>query len=276
MRKLFARVTGSVTGSKRGIEQDSQGATSSSRQLRSTSANASSIEESKKNDRLSVVILIAAQDLFEALEEILCDTANLQENLSGFVKLLSTLNPASCDSSNPDVDSSVDTLISNIKHPLFAEKCNETGLATALMHALRLLRMYEIKVAKFSLSGKFGSIQRNTNSPKQGVTFEASKRLCLVFGTLMADPRNIDKIRSSTIKLLTFPLSALPEQGNCTTNLFIIYSFLTILIFSFSKTTIFHFSDIEHRYSGIRNPFTGACRIHHIEHVQSWLISSAG
>ena len=212
MRKLFARVTGSVTGSKREIDQDSQSAAPSSRSSRSASGNVSSIEESRKNDRISEVILIAAHDLFEGLEEILCDTANLQESLSGFVKLLSTLDPTSSDSSNPNADSSLDTLISNIKHPLFAEKCNETGLATALMHALRLLRMYEIKIAKSSLSGNSGNVLRSRNSSNQGVTFEASRRLCLVFCVLMADPRTIDKIRSSTIKLLTFPLSALPAS----------------------------------------------------------------
>ena len=218
MRKLFARVTGSVTGSKREIDQDSQSAAPSSRSSRSASGNASSIEESRKNDRIAEVILIAAHDLFEALEEILCDTANLQESLSGFVKLLSTLNPASNDSSNPDVEPILNTLILNIKHPLFAEKCNETGLATALMHALRLLRMYEIKLAKSSLSGNSGNILRSRESSKEGVTFEASRRLCLVFCVLIADPRTIDKIRSSTIKLLTFPLSALPEQGILNTN----------------------------------------------------------
>ena len=228
MRKLFARVAGSVTGSKKEIEQDSQSAATSSRPSRSTSANASSIEESKKNDRIAEVILIAAHDLFEALEEILCDTANLQENLSGFVKLLSTLDATGSDSSNSTLDSNVDTLISNLKHPLFTEKCNETGLATALMHALRLLRMYEIKIAKSSISGKSASIQRNSNSPKQGVTFEASKRLCLVFSTLMADPRTIDKIRSSAIKLLTFPLCALPVQGALWNILYFIYFILSL------------------------------------------------
>jgi hypothetical protein len=215
MRKLFARVTGSVNGSKRDLEQDTQDSSTTARSTRSTSASLSLAEEGRKNDLISGLILTAAQALQAAVQEILYDTASLQENLSGFVRLLSLLDETRAEfrSADENVESSLDTLLSNLKHPSFTEKCNQTGLAPALMHALRLLRMYEIKLAKSDVSISSSNLAQKREEVVQGVTFTASKRLCLVFSTLVADHRTTEKIRSSLVKLVTFPLSALPEQG---------------------------------------------------------------
>lgn len=215
MRKLFARVTGSVNGSKRDFEQDNQDSSSTARPSRSTSASLSLAEEGRKHDLVSGLILTAAQALQAAVQEILYDTASLQENLSGFVRLLSLLDEKRAEFRSADeyVESPLDTLLSNLKHPSFTEKCNQTGLAPALMHALRLLRMYEIKLAKSDVISSSSNHSHTKDQLVQGVTFTASKRLCLVFSTLVADHRTTEKIRSSLVKLVTFPLSALPEQG---------------------------------------------------------------
>ena len=215
MRKLFARVTGSVNGSKRDFEQDAQDF-SSVRSSRSTSASLALAEEGKKHDQMSGLILTAAQALQAAVQEILYDTASLQENMSGFVRLLSLLDETRAEfrPADENAESPVDTLLLNVKHPSFTEKCNQTGLAPALMHALRLLRMYEIKLAKSDVISSSSNLAQTKEQVVQGVTFRASKRLCLLFSTLVADHRTTEKIRSSLVKLVTFPLSALPVQGN--------------------------------------------------------------
>ena len=208
MRKLFARVTGSVGGSKRENESDTY---SPSNSVTFTAESVGISNESQKGDSTSELIFASAQSLLAAVQEILYDSASLQENTTGFERLLTLLNEAEGDSSHaaPEDISSLDMLLINCKHPLFTQKCNEVGLATALMHALRLLRMYEIKLAKSSTSTAL-----NTRKiPAEGVTFGASRRLCLLFSTLLSDHRSTEKIRQSLIKLLTFPLSALPERG---------------------------------------------------------------
>lgn len=237
MRKLFARVTGSVNGSKRDHESDLYDAANMSPVPLSPSRLRTS-EESMKYDLISELILDAARALLAAVQEILYDTASLQENMSGFHRLLSILNEKGekahkgtvekmhenrhekyeGSTTTEDEAGSLDVLLSNLKHPLFTEKCNEVGLATALMHALRLLRMYEIKLAKnIPVSSSLSMNVPASSSPKksvtQGATFLASKRLCLVFSTLLADHRSTEKIRQSLVKLVTFPLSALPERG---------------------------------------------------------------
>ena len=147
MRKLFARVTGSVSGSKRDNDSDLY---SSSNSVTSTAESLGIFNESPKGDSNSDLIYAAAQSLLSAVQEILYDSASLQDNATGFEKLLTLLKEVQHDSSCASTEgrSSLDTLLINCKHPLFTEKCNEVGLATALMHALRLLRMYEIKLAK--------------------------------------------------------------------------------------------------------------------------------
>ena len=71
-------------------------------------------------------------------------------------------------------------LLNNLDYPQFAEICNQIALATNLMHALRLLRMYEIK------DGQMNNMNRNNINKDDtvGKTFYASKRLCTVFGRL--------------------------------------------------------------------------------------------
>ena len=204
MRKLFARVTGA---SKR--EHDADVFDTSS----SVSPSFQSVVHSavsREDDLNSPLISAAAQSLLDDIQEILYDTASLQDNTSGFDRLLLLLDDVNNTSvASPWDVSPLETLLINLKHPLFSEKCNEVGLSTALMHALRLLRMYEIKIAKYSTPTKTAS----TMTSVQGVTFKASKRLCLVFSTLLSDQKSTEQIRQSLVKLVTFPLSALPEGG---------------------------------------------------------------
>lgn len=205
MRKLFARVTGA---NKREQDADMYESPSSASPTFQSVVNAA---VSRENDINSVLILAAAQSLFDAIQEILYDTASLQENTSGFERLLLILDETENKRLKGNMQdlSPLETLLVNLKHPLFAERCNEVGLSTALMHALRLLRMYEIKIAKYSTLPKSAT----KKAPSQGVTFRASKRLCLVFSTLLSDQKSTEQIRQSLVKLVTFPLSALPEGG---------------------------------------------------------------
>lgn len=183
MRKLFARVSESVTGSRRELDSVSSSSTNSTRALSGDSS-----EDNRRRDLVAEQISNAAQALSDVVQEILSNTASLQENLSGFHRLL-VVSDITCDdsiSSERGVGS-LDILLSNQKHPLFVEKCNEIELATALMHALRLLRMYEIKLAKgrninvHTIENRERSMTRT-----QGVTFTASKRLCAVISALMS------------------------------------------------------------------------------------------
>ena len=209
MRKLFARVAGTVNGSRRETDQVIDDSLPTTRSLRTTALSASVTEDQRRNEAISDLILTSAQTLMTAVQEILCDTASLQDSMTGFIKLLAILDGSKADSDLPELGAvtALDSLLTNLTYPLFTEKCNETGLVTALMHALRLLRMYEIKLAKSSSPNVCSRISG------QGVTFAASKRLCLVFSTLLTDQKTTEKIRSSLLKLVTFPLSALPEQG---------------------------------------------------------------
>lgn len=212
MRKLFARVTGTVNSNRRETDQIIDDSLPIARSTRSTASTAVTTEDQRRNEAISDLILVSAQTLMSAIQEILCDTASLQDSMTGFIKLLAILDVTETDSnlSNMEAATALDSLLSNLKYPLFAEKCNETGLVTALMHALRLLRMYEIKLAKNSMMTSRNEDRQNSG---QGVTFAASRRLCLVFSTLLADQKTTEKIRSSLVKLVTFPLSALPERG---------------------------------------------------------------
>jgi hypothetical protein len=76
------------------------------------------------------------------------------------------------------------------------------------MHALRLLRMYEIKEGQMN-----NNMNRNNKDDTVGKTFYASKRLCSVFGRLCIETITVEKLRQSLIKLLTYPLSILPLRG---------------------------------------------------------------
>lgn len=227
MRKLFARVTG---GSKREHDAD---VFDTSSLLSPTFQSVVHAAVSREDDLNSPLISAAAQSLLDDIQEILYDTASLQDNTSGFDRLLHLLNSVVNNASVgfPRDTSPLETLLINLKHPLFSEKCNEVGLSTALMHALRLLRMYEIKIAKYSSL----STTASTMTPVQGVTFTASKRLCLVFSTLLSDQKSTEQIRQSLVKLVTFPLSALPEGGENACKRLIFLSCKSSLLICFHK-----------------------------------------
>ena len=267
MRKLFARVAGTVNGNRRETEQVIDDSLSTTRSLRTTALSASATEDQRRNEAISDLILTSAQTLMSAVQEILCDTASLQDSMTGFIKLLAILDGSRADSNLPELEAvtALDSLLTNLTYPLFTEKCNETGLVTALMHALRLLRMYEIKLAKNNSANECSKMSG------QGVTFAASKRLCLVFSTLLTDQKTTEKIRSSLLKLVTFPLSALPEQG---------FSFIEYDHYCDSNETKRNETKL------MSTLLDGVCLLvrsssavpfghHHIQHVQSWPINAA-
>jgi hypothetical protein len=183
-----------------------------------------SAEDKRQEERFkrdSVEIVRAAQTLSDDVQEILCDTTSLQENMTGFHRLLllfdKRVTDISADSQERE-DNSLDTLLLHLKHPQLAEICNEVGLPTTLVHALRLLRMYEIRLAKSVTVEKDSPIVNadeihSQASSSRGITFTASERLCSVFSALMLDPTTTEKIRQSLAKLVTFPLSILPKLG---------------------------------------------------------------
>jgi hypothetical protein len=93
-------------------------------------------------------------------------------------------------------------LLNNINHVKFIQTCNQAELAIALIHAMRLIRMYQIRKGAHN----FNSDLLSTNKM---LTFNASFRVCKILEYLCTDMQTIDQIRQSLIKLLTFPLSSL-------------------------------------------------------------------
>jgi hypothetical protein len=210
MRKFFGRVS-AVLGVTREHEPDSP------LSPRTVKPSAEERLQEEKLKRDSFEIVSAAQTLSDDVQEILCDTTSLQENMTGFHRLLLLFDikvkEKSVDSQERD-DNSVDILLLHLKHPQLAEICNVIGLPTTLVHALRLLRMYEIRLAKGILIEKHSpNVNTNQIVTTEGITFTASERLCAVFSALMLDPTTTEKIRQSLAKLVTFPLSVLPKSG---------------------------------------------------------------
>lgn len=182
----------------------------------------------------AALIAKAAQHLNDTIQEILNDTASLKgDNVSGFERLVSTLSIINNEHSNIDGDRScMAVLLSNLQHGRFIKICNQMELAQGLVHVLRLLRMYEIKLEKSgtyafkkqlsiedeaeatnpSDSPKSEQIQTQTQT-QQGLTFESSEKVCIVFETLCSDQNTVEIIKSALVRLLTFPLSIFPMHG---------------------------------------------------------------
>ena len=216
MKSFFERVSRSFAAVK-DLPSSSSSSSSSSRNRSRT----------QTRDPYEAVIVSAAQSVSDAINLILSDAASLQANVDGYHRLLLALECTAAieDSTIEDLmpmvgqegNESFEILLRLCNHPSFVERCNETELATALMHALRLLRMYEIKQAKNYHIGILIDdptyIERHTQNPHRGITFAASERLSKIFCALVADTRSIELFRPSLLKLFTFPLGVLPETA---------------------------------------------------------------
>lgn len=154
------------------------------------------------------LIQCAAQCLSDALQEILNDISSLSgEKVVGFHRLLKILSSASTDMDVASVQNSngvgcLQVLIDHMHCKHFVEICNRVGLASALLSALRLLRMLEIK------RNKLGQELLGIDS-----SVASCDRVCKVFQFLCTDSLTVEQIRSSLVKLFTFPLSVLPLCG---------------------------------------------------------------
>lgn len=155
-----------------------------------------------ENDNSQFMILSAARALHDAIQAILSDGASLSgEDMSGFVRLVELI-----ESEPQQEDTNIfiqgfgalSMLLKHIDHPTFIEGCSSVGLAPSLLHALRLLRMMEVKHG-----------QLHTSS----LTEYASSRVCCLLSTLCAYTQTIEQLRPSLTKLLCLPLSPLPETG---------------------------------------------------------------
>ena len=162
-------------------------------------------------DNIPVLLYCAAQCLSNTIEEILSDTSNLVgDNLTGFQRLLDILNDESTSDDMVRLSSNggracLQTMLDNIGHPKFIEICNQAALATALMHALRLIRMLEIKKCKLMATSP-AEVEHIT-------TLKTTERVSKIMKFLCTDLKTIEQIKQSIVKLLIFPLGVLPATA---------------------------------------------------------------
>lgn len=132
------------------------------------------------------------------------------ENLTGFQRLLDILDDESTSDDMVYISSSMgygclQTMLDNMDHPKFIEICNQAALATALMHALRLIRMLEIKKCK--LMATCASEVEHIKTQK------TTERVSRVMKHLCTDLKTVEQIKQSVVKLLIFPLGVLPANA---------------------------------------------------------------
>jgi hypothetical protein len=149
------------------------------------------------------------------------------DEMSGFVKVIRLLEsdkgaveaaPPGSDevlqstseaSTAPPESSDITTLLNNIDCPYLVEFCLQTGLAAALMNALRLLRMAAMRHEV--LSGKRAGTERHVdNDAVVSTTFQAGENACLLLRHLWAEPSTAKALERNLVKLLCFPISAMP------------------------------------------------------------------
>ena len=246
MRGFLSKVN-SLRGFFEETNADTNTNTTSATPLRPSRPSPMKFRSSNEKGRDNVQTLLlssAAQCLTDTVQEILSDTANLTgESISGFVRLIDVIVTDISLSDLTSVLSSngmgcMNVLLENISHPRFIEICNQCGLAIALMHALRLIRMFEIKQNKIdqqmslktassesslmqSTKIRFFSEPTNLDSTLQidygganrSLSFDASFRVCKVFEALCTNSSTVEQIRQSLVKLFTFPLSVVPVSA---------------------------------------------------------------
>ena len=186
----------------------------------------------EKNDIYSLVISTSAQLLADAIQEILLNNQKLTgDDLSGFLDLVSLLSidvdsqfeeefSKSLNSSNLDLlirklklmkgSKCLYILLKLSKYHFLVEYCRQVGLAASLINSMRLLRMLEIKNTKINAQEQK---MDKSKTMSIGITFKASKNVTDLLSILCSDPQTIEQLRPILLKLLCYPLSALPTMG---------------------------------------------------------------
>ena len=183
---------------------------------------------SKVIDTAPGFIVSASRALADAIQEILSDSASLSsEDIPGFFRLLELL-----ESDDNDAITMVDQnviisgggmrcmsiLLRYLYHEDFCDLCYDASLALALIHALRLLRMLEVKCLSKDFAMKLSKNGKNNDQNMEGilskpVTFIASERVCKVLSVLCCHTKTLEQLRDYLVKLLCIPLSILPCSG---------------------------------------------------------------
>lgn len=89
----------------------------------------------------------------------------------------------------------------------FVDSCGRVGLASALVNAMRLLRMFEIKRSKLLGSGS------SAGQSGESVTFSASKSSSVILAKLCSEPLTVEQLKPFLVKLLCYPVGSLPLSG---------------------------------------------------------------
>ena len=101
----------------------------------------------------------------------------------------------------------IQVLLDNINHPRFVEICNENNLVVSLVHAMRLLKILEIKAAKVVssslnpdgsvMSGHSVSASHLQESRNMmGCTLVSAQRVCTLLEVLCCDPHTMELLNN--------------------------------------------------------------------------------
>lgn len=187
----------------------------------------------EKPDHAAPIIKAASQTLSDNIQAILLDVQKLSgEDLSGFLLLIELLSgeidsiSAAVEEELPSAlqgaataENVIDRLMCNRgrgcartlfqlrKHKSFVENCAQVGIASSLMNAMRLLRMYEIK------SSKQPSSVFAVDSKQRSPTFSASQTTSEILRMLCVDSAIVEQLKPILVKTFTYPLSSLPLSG---------------------------------------------------------------
>jgi hypothetical protein len=151
-------------------------------------------------------IALAAQMLYDCVHGVLSNGAALRgDDMSGFDTLLCSLNSSPPDDLSKwryaqETTGFVQVLLLHKNHHEFIDICNQKNLGEALINALRLLRMLEIK-------------QPPPPGGDHGVTFESSNNLCEIFRILCSSIQTVEQIRPVLTKLFCLTLQGFPLSG---------------------------------------------------------------
>ena len=169
------------------------------------------------------IIIASARSLVEGIEQILFDSGTLSgDDMSGFHKLIDLIDSKPLSEEIHIISGSrgvgcISILLKYALHMSFIDCCGQANLAPALLHALRLLRMMEVKAGKPPIQQQQDSEQSST-APSilvdaKSVTVSATERVCKLLVVLCGSTQIMEQLRPSLSKLLCLPLSPLPLSG---------------------------------------------------------------
>lgn len=192
------------------------------------------------NDVPTQMLRSASSTLNESIEVILGDSAALSSSLDGYTKLIAILENEDTEielndqseeaagegeiveRSEKDTGTGCIQILLNLRntHPRFVEICNSNNLIVSLVHAMRLLKIYEIKIGTLYQS----LIKTNTSTSlteaskyqqRMGSTLKASERACTLMAMLCKESSTIDILSNnkSLEKLLTYTVTSVPGSA---------------------------------------------------------------